>query len=389
MDEQQRRTQAISLYLQGKHPNTICKSLGRSRPWLYKWLKVYDPSNPHWARSQSRTPQRSPKKTAQAIVQLVCTIRKRLVKTKYAQKGAVAIQWQLEQLGVCPVPAIWTINRILKREGLLVKPIYRPRSTAYPNLQATAPNVAHQMDLVGPRYLKSKERFYGIHLIDIFSNAVALGAFASKRDIDIVQGVVDGWQRLGIPQFLQVDNELSFRGSNRYPHSFGLLIRLCLYLQVEIVFIPPGEPWRNGVVEKFNDVYDKLFFRQQQFKNLARLRPELLRFETFHNHSHRYAKLAQRTPWSVHTAKSRRPLPKSFLLHRKRLPWREGKISFIRLTDHTGAVHFFSERFEIATNLVHEYVRGTIFTKQNLLKFFHQGKIVKVFRYKVTKSQKC
>jgi putative transposase len=226
MDEQQRRTQAISLYLQGKHPNTNCKSLGRSRPWLYKWLKVYDPSNPHWARSQSRTPQRSPKKTAQAIVQLVCTIRKRLVKTKYAQKGAVAIQWQLEQLGVCPVPAIWTINRILKREGLLVKPIYRPRSTAYPNLQATAPNVAHQMDLVGPRYLKSKERFYGIHLIDIFSNA-----------------------------------------------------------------------------------------------------------------------------WSVHTAKSRRPLPKSFLLHRKRLPWREGKISFIRLTDHTGAVHFFSERFEIATNL--------------------------------------
>ena len=203
MDEQQRRTQAISLYLQGKHPNTICKSLGRSRPWLYKWLKVYDPSNPHWARSQSRTPQRSPKKTAQAIVQLVCTIRKRLVKTKYAQKGAVAIQWQLEQLGVCPVPAIWTINRILKREGLLVKPIYRPRSTAYPNLQATAPNVAHQMDLVGLRYLKSKERFYGIHLIDIFSNAVALGAFASKRDIDIVQGVVDGWQRLGIPQFLQ------------------------------------------------------------------------------------------------------------------------------------------------------------------------------------------
>ena len=389
MDEQQRRTQAISLYLQGKHPNTICKSLGRSRPWLYKWLKVYDPSNPHWARSQSRTPQRSPKKTAQAIVQLVCTIRKRLVKTKYAQKGAVAIQWQLEQLGVCPVPAIWTINRILKREGLLVKPIYRPRSTAYPNLQATAPNVAHQMDLVGPRYLKSKERFYGIHLIDIFSNAVALGAFASKRDIDIVQGVVDGWQRLGIPQFLQVDNELSFRGSNRYPHSFGLLIRLCLYLQVEIVFIPPGEPWRNGVVEKFNDVYDKLFFRQQQFKNLARLRPELLCFETFHNHSHRYAKLAQRTPWSVHTAKSRRPLPKPFLLHRKRLPWREGKISFIRLTDHTGAVHFFSERFEIATNLVHEYVRGTIFTKQNLLKFFHQGKIVKVFRYKVTKSQKC
>jgi putative transposase len=388
MDEQQRRTRAISFYLQGKHPNTICKALGRSRPWLYKWLKVYDPSDPYWARSQSRTPKRFPKKTAQVIVQLVCTIRKRLAKTKYAQRGAVAIQWQLQQLGVRAVPAIWTINRILKREGLLVKPLYRPRSTAYPSLQARASNVAQQMDLVGPRYLKSKERFYGIHLIDTFSNAVALGAFPTKRDIDIVQGVVAGWQRLGIPQFLQVDNELSFRGSNRYPHSFGLLIRLCLYLQVEIVFIPPGEPWRNGIVEKFNDVYDKLFFRTQQFKSLARLRTELLRFENFHNHSHRYAKLAQRTPWSVHTTNSRRLLPKSFVLHLKRLPWRDGKISFIRLTDNKGAVHFFSERFEVAPGLVHEYVRGTIYTKQNLLKFFHQDKIVKVYRYKITKPEK-
>jgi hypothetical protein len=54
-------------------------------------------------------------------------------------------------------------------------------------------------------------------------------------------------------------------------------------------------------VEKFNDVYDKLFFRPQQFKSLARLRAELLGFENFHNRSHRYAKLAQRTPWPVHS----------------------------------------------------------------------------------------
>jgi putative transposase len=185
MDEQQRRTRAISLYLQGKHPGTICKTLGRSRPWFYKWLKVYDPSNPHWARSQSRTPKKSPRRTAQAVVRLVCSIRNRLIKTKYAQKGAVAIQWQLEQLGVRPLPGIWTINRILKREGLLVKPKYRPHSTPYPALQPTESNVGHQMDLVGPRYLKSKERFYGIHLIDAFSNAVALAAFPSKRDIEI------------------------------------------------------------------------------------------------------------------------------------------------------------------------------------------------------------
>src|ERR1043165_4335963 len=164
----------------------------------------------------------------------VCSIRKGLVKTKYSQKGSVAIQWELQRLGVRPLPAIWTINRILKRQGLLVKPTCPRRISPYPALQPTEPNVVHQMDLVGPRYLKSKERFYGVHLIDGFSNAVALGAAPAKRDTDIVQAVVAGWQRLGIPRFLQVDNELSFRGSNRYPRSFGLLIRLCLYLGVEI-----------------------------------------------------------------------------------------------------------------------------------------------------------
>ncbi len=386
MEEQQQRMQAISLFLQGKRPSAICRSLGRSRPWLYKWLKLYDPSNPHWAHSQSRAPKTFPRRTPQPIAQLVCSIRNRLLKTKYAQKGAVAIQWQLERLGIHPLPGIWTINRILKRQGLLAKPTYQPRSTPYPALQAVKPNEVHQFDLVGPRYLKSKERFYGAHLIDTFSNAVALKALPSKQDTDIVEAVVAGWQQLGIPRYLQVDNELSFRGSNRYPRSFGRLIRLCLYLRVELVFIPQREPWRNGIVEKFNDVYDKLFLRQQQFKNLAHLQRELAQFETFHNNYHRYAKLGQRTPWSVHAAKARRSLSKSFALQHKPIPWHDGKVSFIRLTDRRGAVHFFSERFDVAAGLVHEYVRATIFTKQNLLKLFHQSKIIKVCRYKLKKT---
>jgi putative transposase len=385
MDEQQLRNRAISLFLQGERPGTICRTLGRSRPWFYKWLKLYDPSNPFWAQSQSRAPKKLPQRTPQAIVQLVCSIRKRLIKTKYAQKGAFAIQWQLKELGIKPLPEIWTINRILKQQGLVGGPVYSPRATPYPAVQAAQPNDVHQFDLVGPRYLKSKERFYGAHLIDTFSNAVALAALPSKQDTEIVQAVLAGWQRLGIPNYLQVDNELSFRGSNRYPRSFGQLIRLCLYLGVEIVFIPQAEPWRNGIVEKFNDVYDKLFLRRQQFKTLALLQKELFYFESFHNCHHRYAKLAQRTPWAVHTAKPRHLLRKSFVLSRP-IPWRDGKISFIRLTDRQGAVQFFSERFEVCPALVHEYVRGTISTKANLLKFFHQGKVVKVCRHKVTKT---
>jgi putative transposase len=386
MSEEQRRIEAITRFLQGERVSSICQAVGRTRNWFYKWLKRYDPSNPEWACSQSRAPKQVSRRTPQSVVQLVCQIRNRLLKTKYAQKGAFAIQWQLRQMGVKPLPAIWTINRILKSRGLVDKPVYSPRGTPYPALEVTKPNDVHQFDLVGPRYLKSKERFYGAHLIDAFSNAAALSAMSSKRDLDIVEALVGAWQRLGIPHYLQLDNELSFRGSNLYPRSFGRLIRLCLYLGVEVLFIPQGEPWRNGVVEKFNDVYDKLFFRPQQFRTLAHLQRELPQFESFHNHHHRYAKLSQRTPWAVHSSQARHRLPKSFALHRHSIPWREGKISFIRLTDRQGTVQFFTERFKVAPGLVHEYVRGTIFTKLGVLKFYHQGQVLRIYRYLVNKT---
>jgi len=257
------------------------------------------------------------------------------------------------------------------------KPPYVPRGTPYPALEAPRPNAVHQLDLVGPRYLRGGTRFYGVHRIDAYRNAVALTAVPCTRDTAVVEAVVAGWQRLGIPQYLQVDNELSFRGSNRYPRSLGMLMRLCLYRGVEIRFIPEGEPWRNGIVERFNDVYDKLFFRSQAFRNLEHLPHELARFEPVHNTQHRYAKLGQQVPWAIHTAGRRRLLPRGVACHRRERPFRDGQLSFVRLTDAAGRVRFFAESFRVDPSLVHEDVVGAIFTAPGLLKFSHRGKLSK------------
>ncbi len=389
MEDTDARHEAIRRYLAGQRPAEICRALGYSKPWLYKWLKRYDPTHASWAQNDSRAPQRLTTKTPAELERLVCEIRQRLVQTRDAQRGAFAIQWQLQQLGVHPVPEVWTINRILKRYNMAGQRAYQPRGTPYPALAAQRPNQVHQLDLVGPRYLTGGERFYGGHLMDAHSNAVALAATPSKQAVDVVAAVVAGWQKLGLPRFLQMDNELSFRGSNRHPRSFGLLIRLCLYLGVEVVFIPEREPWRNGIVERFNDVYDKLFFRPQQFRDVAHVREELSHFETFHNTQHRYAKLGQRPPWEVHTAVRHRLLSRRFTLHRQGLPWREGRVSFIRLTNDQGHVRFFSEAFLVDAILVHEYVKGTIATRTGMLTFFHQGRRVKRYPYTITKPSEA
>jgi putative transposase len=224
--------------------------------------------------------------------------------------------------------------------------------------------------------------------MDADSHAVALAARPSTRAPDVVDALVAAWQKLGRPRYLQVDNELSFRGSKRHPHSFGLLIRLGLYRGVEVVFIPEREPWRNGIVERFNDVDDKWFWRPQPCRDWAHLRRELPHFETCHNTQHRYAQLGQPTPWTVHTATPRRRLAQRFALPRRGLPWREGRLSGIRLTDDRGRVRCFSETFLVSSTLVHEYVRGTMFTQTGQLKFTHQGRVVHVCPYKVNKPRR-
>jgi hypothetical protein len=224
--------------------------------------------------------------------------------------------------------------------------------------------------------------------MEAYSNAVALAAMPSKRAPDVVEALVAAWQKLGLPRSLPRDNERSFRGANRHPRSVGRLIRLCLYLGVEVVFIPAREPWRHGIVERFNDVYDQWCWRPQSCRDLAHLREALPHFETFHNTPHRYAKLGQHTPWAIHTATPRRRLAPRFALHRQGLLWREGRLSFIRLTDAQGRVRFFSETVLVDSTLAHEYVQGTMFTKPGVLQFIHHGRVVHVCPYTVTKPRR-
>lgn len=63
----------------------------------------------------------------------------------------------------------------------------------------------------------------------------------------------------GVPDRVQIDNALSFFGSRRHPRGMGALIRFCLHNGVEPWFIPMAEPWRNGMVENFNERYQQRF----------------------------------------------------------------------------------------------------------------------------------
>jgi hypothetical protein len=118
--EQDLRTKAIILYLKGATPKTIYTGLNRSKQWFFKWLKRYQSGDPDWYKGKSRAPQKQSAEISKIDRQRIISTRKRLESQKFAQTGASAIKWELSKSGF-GFPSDRTINRVLKKEGLVKK----------------------------------------------------------------------------------------------------------------------------------------------------------------------------------------------------------------------------------------------------------------------------
>jgi putative transposase len=212
--------------------------------------------------------------------------------------GDQAILWELEEMEVRPLPSLSTISRILRRRELTHRRTgrYTPKGKKYPELPALAPNQTHQVDLVGPCYLAGPVKFYSLHAVDAAINRCGIEPMPSKAAQSVLDAVYAVWLRMEIPENLQVDNEMAFYGSPTHPRGMGPLIRLCLRYGVDLWFIPPSEPWRNGVVEKFNDHYQQKFLDRVTMVSMPQLRQESLAFEHRHNSTYRYSKIKGKTP---------------------------------------------------------------------------------------------
>jgi hypothetical protein len=130
MEEELLRKMAIEQFLKGKSPISIYGDLGRSKPWFYKWLHRYQSGRDEWFKDESKAPHH-PNKTPEDTQKLVTNVRLQLEEHPFAQIGVSAIQWELRKLGV-PPPPDWTINRILKREGLAKKNSLYPQRSGIP-----------------------------------------------------------------------------------------------------------------------------------------------------------------------------------------------------------------------------------------------------------------
>ena len=229
-------------------------------------------------------------------------------------------------------------------------------------------------------------RFYSFNTVELATTRCRTVPIHHRSAEALVPALWQTWVALGIPQIQQFDNDLVFFGSRRHPRGLGQVLRLCLAQGMEPLFIPPSEPWRNGVIEKFNDHWQQKFSRQGA-TTLDELTARSHAFDARHNSRWRYRKHGGRTPNQVLTAsQAKLRLPASIMP--PQLPLARphaGRYHFIRFIRSDAKLHLLGESFAVPPEAVYEYVRATIDVAAHQLQLRLDDRLIDTIPYNLPK----
>jgi transposase InsO family protein len=375
------RHEAIDRYIRGEKPSRICKALGRSRRWFYNVLKRYRQVGRDGLRTQSRAPQQVHNRTPAEVEAAIVRVRQTITsgqdpELRYANIGAETIAFELERVKLTP-PHRATINRVLRRHGL-AEP--RPRKAEraklpddYPWPQAEQPNALHVFDFVSRAFVGGG-RCHGYHLLDCARRWPFLRVETSKSVELVSQFLLAGWREVGLPTGLHLDNDLVWNGGGRGQRVLSTIVRLCLSVGVEVIFIPPYTPQANPLIESFNDVWDTNFWHRTQFRNADHLQTELPVFEWYCRHRRPLTDLGGRTADQVVPDFQPMLLPATFDLDlKKSLALTTGYVHFIRFVSLDGHFSVLNETWTLdKERWAGRTIRATIDTALEQLNVYYQ-----------------
>jgi hypothetical protein len=387
------RQQAIKLRLAGRPVEEICQLLNRCPAWFHTWWRRYRSHGPNGLFDLTRSNVQSRRISAE-LERMIVSIRRRLASqahpgTRYSLIGASSILSELQNLHIRPLPGARTVERVLERNGETVPKVrlspYLARST-YPKPEANHSNQLHQVDAVGPIYLKgNRQRYYIFTCRDAYDGAVCLKLYRSRKMEVILDFLGECWKSLGLPEQVQFDNAREIVGWGPAARYLSRVLRLCLRFGVEVLLIPPARPQRNGVIEHFNGWFQVRLF-QRHYSRISALQRELRRLQDTVNTQHVQPRTAGLTPAQHRRRVKIRKLPPAFVVPTKPLDIAAGHITFFRQVTAYGNIHLLSQTFYVGKRVKGEYVKVRLDTKRAHLTVYRQGRIFKRWPYPFLKK---
>jgi hypothetical protein len=277
--------------------------------------------------------------------------------------SARAIENELKRQDSGAVPSVRTIGRILKRRGALdrgrrVRRIPPPKGWYLPSVAQREAEL-DSFDVVEGLIIQGGIDVQVLNGISLHGRLAASWPMASITARVTVDKLVLHWQELGLPGYVQFDNDTRFQGAHQHKDSFGRVMRLCFSLGVIPVFAPVREYGFQAAVESYNGLWQTKVWSRFHHSGLTQLQERSGRYVRAHR---------ARTSDNRRAGPLRTAFPKSWKLDLQ-APLR-GKVVYLRRTDAAGRVSLLGRRFVVSDLWLYRLVRCDVDLDERQINFF-------------------
>ncbi len=324
----------------------LCREFGISRPTGYKYIKRYKDRGIEGLKELERRPQSNPLQTSEQIEKAIVKHRK-----AHLRWGAEKI-WKLlhREYKQDEIPSVSTINRVLKRNGLIKKRKRRPRvKPAYPIFNPKACNEVWSADFKGKFKMGNKRYCHPLTIADSYSRFVftAKGLYG-ERFGPTQKECKRVFKEHGLPKQIHTDNGRPFGAVQ----AIQRLTRLAVWFiehGVEPVYSDPAHPEQNGRHERMHRDLKGEVTKPPGY-NLRAQQRKLNRFVNEYNYQRPHAALELETPSSIHVG--------SLKQYKTRvIKWDYPGHFQVRIVCRNGALRWRSTKWiMISTTLIGKYV---------------------------------
>jgi transposase InsO family protein len=339
-DAMEQRVEFVIRAVQGGEPiSGLCREYGVSRPTGYLWVQRYlKAGSMQELAERSRRPQHSPEQTPAKQEERVVELRRRY---GWGAKKLVVLLAR-EGVGMRVV----TVNRILKRRGLLVPQECHRAATQ--RFEREAPNQLWQMDFKGP-WEVAEGHCYPLSILDDYSRyLVDLGALTGTGAEGVAGQLVRTFERHGVPEAMLMDHGTPWWSTTNGHGLTWLSVRL-IQQGIRLHFSGIRHPQTQGKVERFHRSLKHQINRWGKPSTLAASAQALEAFREEYNQVRPHEALGMEVP-----AQRYHDSPRAYQAHPPEWVYEEGKM--VKQLNTQGCLDYEQRRYFVCEALAQERV---------------------------------
>jgi putative transposase len=298
--EEQRMKLALAVEA-GISITDACLQFGISRPTGYKWLKRHEEEGKEGLYDRSRAPHSNPNAIEDHIEKGILEMR-----LKFPKLGPKKVHAKLLELHPnTEWPCSSSVGNVLDRNGLVVKRKCRKRVAANtPSIfNGEQPNEVWCMDFKGTIRTVDNTGYEPFTLTDSSSRFLIKCQLLIRNNFKYVWGSLEtAFREYGLPEYILSDNGPPFATIG-----VGRLSRLSVHLiksGVQPLWIPPGQPQKNGRHERMHGTMERELGRPSANSEMD-LKVKLRRFQEYYNYDRPHESLGQKAPGKVYISSER------------------------------------------------------------------------------------